>query len=160
MTATKDIQVTIAVSATAEQAFDAICRVSDWWASDLDGETTGLDSEFKVCFGETWVNFRITQFEPGRVVAWYVSDSNLPWLNDKTEWTGTTVRFEIANKGSDTSITLTHVGLHPGVECYENCNLGWNFYVGQSLSKLIADGQGMPNSRQGNSCQVRQPEGE
>ena len=41
---------------------------------------------------------------------------------------------------------MTHVGLTPDKECYEDCNKGWSFYVGESLRKLITEGKGLPGT--------------
>jgi hypothetical protein len=41
---------------------------------------------------------------------------------------------------------MTHIGLVPGVECYEDCKKGWNFYVGESLFRWMTEGKGLPGS--------------
>ena len=46
-------------------------------------------------------------------------DSSLNFIDDKTEWNGTKVTFEIAKKGGKTEVRFTHVGLAPDSECYE-----------------------------------------
>ena len=53
--------------------------------------------------------------------------------------------FEIWENENATQINFTHVGLIPEVECYENCKKGWNFFIGESLRKLITEGQGQPD---------------
>jgi hypothetical protein len=35
----------------------------------------------------------------------------------------------------------------PGIECYNDCSTGWNFYVGQSLLQLLTGGKGLPDQR-------------
>ncbi|MCP6770020.1 hypothetical protein NL529_34745, partial [Klebsiella pneumoniae] len=76
-------------------------------------------------------DFEVTEHTPSRIV-WHVTRSLLPWIEDTTEWTGTNVIFEITAAGDETRVQMTHDGLMPGVECYENCERGWNFYVGKS----------------------------
>ena len=41
---------------------------------------------------------------------------------------------------------MTHIDLIPEIECYENCGKGWNFYTGESLTKLINEEAGMPDT--------------
>jgi hypothetical protein len=77
-------------------------------------------------------------------VVWKVTDCNLHWINNKKEWNGTEVVFEISEKKNSTQMDFTHVGLFPGVECYKDCEVGWNEHVGDSLLKVINEGQGMP----------------
>ena len=77
---------------------------------------------------------------------WQVTDCNLDRLHDKKEWNGTTVVWDISSDdGGTTRVHMTHVGLVPGVECYDECKRGWDFCVGKSLQKLLAEGTGLPN---------------
>ena len=41
---------------------------------------------------------RITEFVPGKRVAWHVFDGRLDFTEDKTEWTGTDIAFDITDK--------------------------------------------------------------
>ena len=147
MITTADFQVSIAVPSSPAEAFDRVCRVSEWWASDLEGTTYGEGSMFTVRFADTFVDFQITEFEPGKTVCWLVTNCFLPWLGDKTEWTGTTVRFDVSPRKDGSLITLTHVGLRPEVECFEACSAGWRHHIGDSLRALIQDGRGLPTGR-------------
>jgi hypothetical protein len=139
-----DLQVSIDVSASPSEAFDKVCQVREWWTKDIEGETSGLGAEFRVTFGTTFVDFRISNFVPDETVSWFVTNSELPWLKDKTEWTGTTVQIDVIPTDAGSKITLTHHGLHPNVECFEGCKEGWEFFVVKSLPRLIATGVGLP----------------
>jgi hypothetical protein len=68
----------------------------------------------------------------------------LHWLKDTTEWNGTSVVWDLSSHGGKTTLTMTHRGLVPGIECYETCEKGWNFYLEKSLFKFLADGEGLP----------------
>jgi len=148
MTTTTDFQTTIAVASSPAEAFDRVCRVTDWWTTDIVGQTFGLGADFTVSFADTYVDFHISEFIPGETVSWKVTNCYLPWLADKAEWTGTTVRFDIVPTDGGSKVTLTHVGLHPGVECFEGCAAGWTHHFGESLLSLIQDGSGAPKGRQ------------
>ena len=93
---------------------------------------------------ESFADFQITELVPDKKVVWKVTDSYLVWFNDKKEWNGTEVVFEISKKENATQIDFTHVGLVPGVECYDACEAGWNEHIIQSLTKFINEGVGHP----------------
>jgi hypothetical protein len=85
---------------------------------------------------------------PGQRVVWHVTDAYLSFIDDKAEWTGTDIVFDIARAGGTTTVTFTHVGLTPEVECYERCSPAWSFYIADSLRKLITTGAGQPNENE------------
>jgi hypothetical protein len=147
MITTTDFQLIIAVPSTPADAFDAVCRVSDWWVTDIEGETRGVGSAFIVRFGDPYVEFKNVEFAPGETASWLVTDCYLPWLEDKTEWTGTTVRFDISPTNDGSQVTLTHIGLVRELECYESCEQGWQQYFQNSLKNLIQEGTGAPQVR-------------
>ncbi len=39
------------------------------------------------------------------------------------------------------------MGLVPEIECYNDCVKGWNFYVNESLFKLMTEGKGIPERK-------------
>lgn len=143
----QDYNATIVVKTTAAEAFKYINHVSAWWTENLEGSSARLNDVFTVRFGETFVTFRITEFVPAKKVVWLVTDSNLHWLYDKKEWNGTSVRFELSGEKDATSIHFTHIGLLPGIECYNNCKRGWDEHIKDSLFGLISEGKGLPQKR-------------
>jgi len=140
----QNYQCSIAADFTPAEAFEAISRVNNWWAKNFEGSAEKLNDVFTVRFGETFVTFQVTECIPGEKVAWLVTDCYLPWLNDKTEWNGTTVMFEISPLGDETQVTMTHIGLTPEVECFDACEAGWNEHFGESLLKLLTEHAGVP----------------
>jgi hypothetical protein len=141
----QNYQCSIAAGFTPGKAFEAIGRVTEWWAKNVEGSSEKLNDVFIVGFpGETSVTFKVTESIPGKKIVWQVADCYLPWLKDKTEWTGTTVMFEISPLGDETQVTMTHIGLVPGIECYEGCESGWNKYFKGSLFKLLTEHAGVP----------------
>lgn len=129
------------ISATA--AVDAISSVTKWWGEDVTGSSKKQGDIFTIRFGTTHVTFKITELIPEKEIVWLVTDCHLPWLNDKTEWTGTSIAWNIENEGDSTQISMTHVGLQPEVECYDQCEKGWNFHIKESLLKLLTEDNGM-----------------
>ncbi len=148
MITTADFQTSIAVNSTVADSFEAICRVSDWWTTDIEGSTRGVGSRFTVRFADTSVDFQVTEFAQNSAISWLVTDCYLPWLEDQNEWTGTTMRFEIATTDNRAHVMATHLGLVPALECFEGCSQGWKHHIGDSLRALIEEGAGMPRGRQ------------
>ena len=75
---------------------------------------------------------------------WLVTDSKLNFIKDQQEWTNTKISFEISTQDEKTNIHFTHIGLVPGVECYDACSNAWSDYIKGSLFKLINTGEGQP----------------
>ena len=87
---------------------------------------------------------KITEFIPDKKVAWHVLDSYLKFVEDKTEWNGTDIVFDISKKGDKTEVRFTHVGLAPQIECFNKCSDAWSSIINGSLQGLITGGNGQP----------------
>lgn len=140
----KNFHRSITVNASADEAMKKISQVTGWWAKNVKGKSEKLNDTFAVDFGKTYVDFTITELTPGKKVVWKVTDCNLHWINNKKEWNNTEVVFELSEKGNQTKIDFTHIGLTPGIECYKDCEAGWSEHFGESLVKFINEGTGMP----------------
>jgi len=136
---------TITANITANEAFNGICKVTEWWSKNIDGNTGKLNDVFTYHPNDTWVTFRITEYIPGKKIVWHVTDCYLHFQNDKTEWKNTDVVFDISANGNSTQINFTHIGLVPEAECYAGCVKGWDQYFKGSLLKLLATGKGQPD---------------
>ena len=141
----QNFNCSITANVSAEEAIEAISHVSEWWAKDFTGSAEKLGDEFTVKFGETFVTFKVTEFIPNTKVVWTVTDCYLHWLEDKTEWAGTKVIFELSTENDQTTINFTHEGLLPEVECYDMCVKGWMQYIPGSLLKLMTECVGQPS---------------
>ena len=126
-------------------AFENILKVNDWWTSSFKGSARNVNDEFNVTFGKTTVDFKVIKSVPYKKLVWQVTDCYLDWLKNKTEWKGTSIVWNISDKNNITKIEMTHVGLVPGIECYKDCESGWNQFVGESLQSLITNGKGILN---------------
>ena len=146
---TNGFTTSFTVEQSPEEVFHAINDVRAWWSGEIDGSTDELGAQFTYRYqGLHRSTQTITELVPGRRVVWHVSDASLDFVEDKTEWNGTDVVFEIARKGGKTEVRFTHVGLVPRFECYGACSGAWGFYVNESLRNLIATGRGEPNPRE------------
>jgi hypothetical protein len=135
---------TVKVNASGKEAMKKISQVNKWWAKKVKGKSEKLNDKFTVDFGETFVDFQISEFVSNKKVVWEVTDCNLHWIKNKKEWKGTEVVFEIREKKNSTQIDFTHVGLVPDAECYKDCEVGWTEHATVSLVKFINEGKGMP----------------
>lgn len=140
----KDFHTKIKVNASPEEAIRKISEVSGWWAKKVKGNSAKLNDQFTVDFGKTFVDFQVSELVPGKKITWKVTDCFLDWINNKTEWNGTEVVFEVSGNKHSSEIDFTHIGLVPEVECYNDCKKGWTEHVTESLVMYINEGKGMP----------------
>ena len=148
----KSLTYTFTVDQTPEQAFAAINNVRGWWSGEIEGSTDALDEEFTYRYKDVhYSKQRITELIPGKKVVWLVLDSYLKFTEDKAEWNGTEVIFEVSKSGDKTDVRFTHRGLVPEVECFGACSNAWGFYINGSLRSLITTGKGEPNQKENRS---------
>jgi hypothetical protein len=141
------------VDQTPQQVFDAINNVRGWWSEEIDGSTDKLGAEFKFHYKDLHrTTQQITEFVPNQKIAWQVLDSHIDFVEDKAEWKGTEIVFEITRKEGKTELRFTHVGLVPTFECYGKCSGAWGFYINDSLRALITTGEGQPNRKEKESA--------
>jgi hypothetical protein len=143
-----DYNTTILVNGTLEEAFQAINAVKKWWTENVDGNSQKVGDEFTVTFGTTWKTFKIVEMVPSNKIVWEVMDCNLPWNDNKTEWTGTKIIFGIKAKDRQAEINFIHQGLVPAFNCYDACSNAWGEYLYESLAELINRGKGKPNPKE------------
>jgi hypothetical protein len=134
----EDITYTLLVDQTPDKVFNAINNVRGWWTGDIQGSTNKLNDEFTYRYKDFhYSKQKITEFIPGKKIAWLITDSSLEFLKNKSEWIGTKITFDIDKKGDKTEVRFTHHGIAPGIECYDKCSNAWGSYVNNSLRKLI-----------------------
>jgi len=132
------------VDVTAHEAFKGIGNVSGWWAKNYEGHSDKAGDVFTVHFGKTNVTFKLTEVIADKKVVWLVTNCHLDWLEDKKEWNGTQVVFELSPENGGTKIDFTHIGLVPEIACYNDCRQGWTGHVMGSLPQLLTTGKGRP----------------
>lgn len=134
------------VDRTPDAVFAAINNVRGWWSQDVSGPTDKAGEAFDYRYRDLHrCRIRVVELVPGRKVAWHVERNHFSFTRDDSEWTGTDIVFDIAERDGKSEVRFTHVGLVPDYECYDVCSDGWATYIEGSLRSLIVSGEGQPN---------------
>jgi hypothetical protein len=143
------------VDQSPQRVFDAINHVRGWWSGEIEGPTDRLGAEFTYRYKDLhYTKQRITEFVPGKLVVWRVLEAYLSFVDDKDEWIGTEVPFEIGERDGKTELRFTHSGLVPEFECYGACSSAWGFYISTSLRKLITPARASPMRGSRHECGI------
>ncbi|MBO9681246.1 MAG: SRPBCC domain-containing protein [Flavisolibacter sp.] len=143
---TENFATTILVDQSPQEVFDAINNVRGWWSGEIEGITDTPGAEFTYTVpGVHYSRQRITEFISGKKIVWNVVDAELNFVNNKTEWKGTSISFDIAKKGDKTEVRFTHAGLEPAQECYKDCSNAWGLLINGNLKNLIVSGEHQPS---------------
>ncbi len=146
---TQDYTTSFTVDQTPEEATAAINNVRAWWSGQIDGVTDKAGDVWMYRYADLHRSvMKTAEIVPGKKVVWQVLDAYLSFIEDKTEWNGTAIVFDVAEKDGKTEVRFTHQGLVPQVECYDVCVDAWGTYIHTSLKNLIATGKGMPDQNQ------------
>ena len=138
---------TLLVDQSPKDTFKAITNVRGWWSEEIEGNAEELNDEFLYQYKDIHnCKMKLIEVIPDKKVVWQVLDNYFSFTSDKSEWKDTKVVFEIAEKGKQTQLQFTHIGLVPDYECYDACVNGWTHYIQHSLLSLITTGKGQPNS--------------
>ncbi len=144
----RDYTTSFEVEQSLEVVFDAVLNVRGWWSDDIVGDTDRPGAEFTFRAKDLHLSTqKIIEFVHGHRVAWRVTESQINFVEDKSEWTGTDIIFDISRKGDKTELRFTHAGLMPAIECYGDCSNAWNYYINSSLRSLITTGKGQPEQK-------------
>jgi hypothetical protein len=142
----QDLEIKFLTDKSPDQVFKAINNVRAWWSGDIVGDTDKLGLEWTYRYQDIhYSKQKIVQLDPNRKVVWQVIDSYIQFVENKTEWTGTNIIFEVKKVGDKTELKFNHKGLVPTLACYKECAQAWKFYIRDSLRKLIITGKGRPN---------------
>src|SRR5450432_3721465 len=107
----KDFSYSFTVKASAKEAMKMISKVDLWWAIIFKGKANKLNDKFSVYFGDTFVDFKISEVIPEKKIIWLVTDCNLHWIKNKKEWKKTEVIWNLSEKIGKTTIDFVHKGI-------------------------------------------------
>lgn len=135
--------ITLIFDAPAAAVYNAINQPQKWWQGDIEGDTDKLNGVFTYRMLDMhYSKQEVRELLPNAKVVWWVTESHLNFTQDPAEWTGTKIIFDLRESDGKTTLTFTHEGLLPKVECYGACSDGWEQLIQQSLYSLIATGKG------------------
>jgi hypothetical protein len=145
----KSLTHSFTVDQSPMEAYNAINNVRGWWSGEIEGDTDKLGDVWTYRYKDFHMTkHKVTKLVPGKKVVWLVLDSYLSFVEDKTEWNGTQIIFDISKKNGKTEVVFTHQGLAPQHECFKDCNNAWGSYIKGSLRNLIMKGKGQPNPKE------------
>jgi hypothetical protein len=128
---------------SAREVFELLQDIKQWWSGvyeeTIKGKSRNLDDEFtfEAGGGVHYTKQKLAEAVPGKRLAWLVTESNLSFLKDPSEWKGTKISFDLSADGKNTKVLFTHEGLFPQNECYDACSVGWNQYL-DNLKKALS----------------------
>ena len=141
----QDYHGSIAADITPKEAFDKISCVNEWWSTNFEGESSKLGDVFTVRFKSgDWYTIKISEMISGKNIVWDVIAADQTWHEDRDEWTGTKIVWDISPEKDGSIVTMTHQGLVPEFECYEKCKMGWDYLTQKSLLKFLNGDKGLP----------------
>jgi hypothetical protein len=138
-----DFTFKITTNQTPEHVFRTVQDVRSWWSGfhseEFVGNTKELHDEFTFLAGDGahYSRQRLIEVIPNQRIVWLITEGELSFIDQKDEWVGTKVIFDIAEKDGKTELTFTHEGLTPEIECYDSCAPAWNMYLQDKLTPLI-----------------------
>jgi len=117
---------------------------SAWWAPASGSAIAGGELRFTFDDPDAPLILRVTEAtdvsDQSSWIAWQVLACEfLP------DWKGTTLSFGITHVADGTTdLRFRHTGLSPRLECFEQCQEGWNYYL-PSLRAYAETGTGTPH---------------
>lgn len=141
----KDFHLSFTTTISASEAYKKIAKVGNWWLTSFKGKALKVNDVFSVIMGDHGnAHFKITEAIPDKKIVWLVTDCHMSYYKNNEEWKNTRIVFELNELKGKTKIDFTHAGLNSGMECYSDCEWGWNHYITESLPKHFKTGKGMP----------------
>lgn len=140
-----DYRLSFTAKTPPEETYKKISEVAEWWGENVEGSSAKAEDSFTIRFKNgDWYKIKVAELVPAKRIVWDVVEAEQTWHDDRDEWKGTKIIWEITRKNNGSEVSLTHEGLVPGLECFENSKMGWDLLMRPSLSKLLNEGKGSP----------------
>lgn len=124
------------------EIFELLLDIRQWWSGLYEEKIAGKSSKegdeftFRAGNGLHYTKQKLVEAVPAKRVVWLVTESKLSFLNDPAEWENTRICFDLAADAKGTTVTFTHEGLVPQIECYKNCSTAWTSYL-KNMEKAL-----------------------
>jgi uncharacterized protein YndB with AHSA1/START domain len=141
-------QQTLVINAEPSTLYAALASeagLRGWWTANC-AVATHVGGLIKLRFGETSKDMSIECLDVNRQVRWFCTRAHIGGANlvREDEWVGTEIVFRLTPTiDGKTRLDFEHIGLVPGLECYDLCNNGWNYFLA-SLQQYAETGRGTP----------------
>jgi hypothetical protein len=140
---TSDFTVTLLVEQSPGEVIEAVSNPQNWWSGEVTGKAMQLNDEFSYRYKDLhYSRQRVVELIPEQKIVWMVTECELSYVEDRNEWTGTRISFEVTRLANQTELRFSHLGLTPAVECFNSCSTTWAQLIKQSLYSLITTGKG------------------
>lgn len=129
-------------SRSPKEIFELLLEVDQWWSGLFEETITGkshkLNDEFSFNAGggQHYSTQKLIELETNQRIVWLVTESNLSFLKEINEWEGSEICFDLSDEQDKTTVTFTHNGIVPGIECYDGCAGAWTQYMEKLEAKL------------------------
>lgn len=134
------VHATTPVTQAAAQVFDDLER---WWATRTERFANG----FTVRFNKSHASFAVDPGGTAAAFSWTCTDANMiiEDVPDAGEWAGTKLLWSVTPDGAGSTVTMTHEGLGPQIQCFDVCTGGWQNYFETSLCGLLNGNPAAPS---------------
>lgn len=138
----EDFQYRFTTSKKTSEVFAYLLDPNNWWegifGETIEGKSNDIDDEFSFSAGggAHYTKQKLVTLLVDQKITWLVTESNLSFLDDTHEWAGTKFGFAIESDNQPTTITFTHEGLQPSIECYDQCSNAWTQYMHRLQEQL------------------------
>jgi uncharacterized protein YndB with AHSA1/START domain len=117
------------------KALTTIEGLSAWWTTTTEGEST-VGGVIRFRFGNGGFDMKVLELDPARRVVWRV-------VEGPEEWIGTTISFDLDQRGDWTIVLFRHERWKEPVEFMHHCSTKWGVFL-LSLKSLLETGNGAP----------------
>lgn len=128
-------QFSFSVAKSPDQLYPELLNPKFWWiglyGEDIQGQSQFIGDEFtfRAGNGVHYSKQKLVESTPGKKILWQVTDSHLTFLEAKDEWTGSQFGFDLQEENGKTTVTFSHHGLTPEIECFDQCSSAWTQYL-------------------------------
>jgi uncharacterized protein YndB with AHSA1/START domain len=136
-----DIRHRVEISAPLDRVYQAVATtdgLSEWWTRDGVRGDSNEGSKLQFFFGqpEPAAVMEVTRLSPEGHVSWNC-------IEGADEWVGTTITFDLTQKGDETVVLFAHSGWREPGEFMAHCSAKWAYFL-LSLKSYTETGHGTP----------------
>lgn len=125
----KDFTESFTVNVSPEDAFHAVSDPKQWWEDPVEGNADEQGGSFSIETDDGTGHFTVEQADDGERLVWHSEDE---------AWADSDIIFDFdTDEDGTTTVHVTHRGLKPHDEDYEEVAQHWRDRIGKRLQPLI-----------------------